>query len=222
MSELVHVQPTSAPMGTQGGAFASEASFELGQRMAKALAGSDLVPPQYRNNISNTLLALEIAQRVGASPLMVMQNLNIIHGKPSWSSQFIIAAINSCGRFTPLRFQMTGEGDQKTCMAVASDRATGEVLEGPPVSIAMAKAEGWATKSGSKWQTMPDLMLRYRAAAFWGRVFAPDCLMGVYTADEVLEIDAAVPKKASVTIVTNDNLNSLNSEIQGGQESDPF
>lgn len=220
MSDLVSVQ--SAPMGTQGGAFASGASFELAQRMSKALAASDLVPPQYRNNVSNTLLALEIAQRIGASPLMVMQNLNVIHGKPSWSSQFIIAAINSCGRFTPLRFRVEGEGDQKTCTAVANDKATGEVLEGPPVSIAMAKAEGWYSKNGSKWQTMPDLMLRYRAAAFWGRIYSPDCLMGVYTADEVVEIDAAPAQKVFVAEATNDNLRSLNSEIQGGNTRDPF
>lgn len=217
MSDLVVQQPTAAPMGTQGGAFASAGAFELAQRMAKALASSDLVPPQYRNNVSNTLLALEIAQRIGASPLMVMQNLNIIHGKPSWSSQFIIAAINSCGRFSPLRFRVEGEGEARVVTAYALEKGTGEVLDGPPVSIAMAKAEGWMAKNGSKWATMPDLMLRYRAAAFFGRLYSPDVLMGVYTADEVVEIDAAEVPVVQAT--PSSSVDELNQEIAS---DDPF
>ena len=85
-------------------------SFETAQREAKALSSSDLVPQQYKGNVANTLVALEIAHRIGASPLMVMQNLHIIHGRPSWSSTFVIAAINGSGKFTALRFV----GDLKT------------------------------------------------------------------------------------------------------------
>jgi len=171
-------------------AFSSENAFEAAQRMAKALCSSNLVPESFRgpNNIGSVLIALEISQRLGASPLMIMQNLNVIHGRPSWSSQFIIAALNSCGRFSPLRYEMTGEGDNRTCIAWVVDLAAGERLDGPPVSIAIAKKEGWFQKSGSKWQTMPELMLRYRAAAFFGRLYAPDILMGMQSDDEVLDV----------------------------------
>lgn len=168
-------------------AFSNTASFELAQRQAKALAESDLVPQQYRGKLANCLVALEIAQRCESSPLMVMQNLNIIHGKPSWSSTYIIAAINSCGRFEPLRFKMEGSGDTRKCIAWTKDRS-GETLEGPEVSISMAKAEGWYQKTGSKWQTMPDLMLRYRAASFFGRLYASEILMGMRSDDEEREI----------------------------------
>jgi hypothetical protein len=167
-------------------AFSSTNGFELAQRMAKALVTSDLVPEQFRgpDKIGNALIALELAQRIGASPMAVMQNIHIIHGRPSWSASFIIAALNSCGRFSPLRFRAEGSGENKTCVAWAYDSATKEVLEGPEVSIAMAKAEGWMAKAGSKWKTMPDLMLRYRAAAFFGRLYAPDVLSGMHTSEE--------------------------------------
>lgn len=164
-------------------------AFDLIQRKAKALASSDLVPREYQNNVANCMIALEVAQRTNSSPLAVAQNLNIIHGKPAWSSSFIIAALNACGRFSPLRFRIDGE----TCVAYAIDRESGEVIEGPPASIEMAKAEGWYNKSGSKWKTMPDLMLRYRAAAFFGRLYAPDILMGMHTADEVQDIKPKAP-----------------------------
>ena len=163
--------------------------------MASALCSSDLVPTQYRGKekIGNALIALELAQRIGASPLAVMQSLNIINGKPSWSSSFVLAALNSCGRFSPIRFAVEGEGAAMTCRAWAVDKS-GERLEGPPASLSMAKAEGWLDKQGSKWKTMPELMLRYRAATFFGRLYAPDVLNGMHTTDELMDIQKPNPK----------------------------
>jgi hypothetical protein len=56
--------------------------------------------------------------------------------------------------------------------------------------MAMAKAEGWATKSGSKWRTMPELMIRYRCAAMWGRLYVPELLVGItHTQEEAIDIE---------------------------------
>ena len=171
--------------------FTDMALFENGQRMAKLLAASDLVPQQFRNNIANTLIALEMSTRTGSSPLAVMQSMYIVHGRPSWSATFIIASINACGRYSPLRFKMEGEGDELSCRACAIEKETGEMLTGPPVSIKTAKAEGWFGKQGSKWQTMPELMLHYRAATLFGRLYAADILMGMRTDDELDDIGPA-------------------------------
>jgi hypothetical protein len=167
--------------------FATPESFEVAQRVAKALAQSTLVPKEYQNNVPNTLIALEMSNRIGASPLMVMQHLYIVHGKPSWSSSFLISAINSCGRFEPLRFEVSGKGESLSCFAWTKDKS-GNKLEGPVVDMAMAKAEGWVQKNGSKWKTMPELMIRYRAAAFFSRLYCPEITMGMQTAEEVVDI----------------------------------
>jgi hypothetical protein len=181
MENKTELTETAAPLS----------SFEMAQRQAKALSASDLVPQQYKNNVANTLVALEIANRIGASPLMVMQNLNIIHGRPSWGSSFIIAAINGSGKFTALRFV----GDlAKGIKAVCQEKATGELLEGPTVTMDMAKAEGWLDKAGSKWKTMPELMMRYRAAAFFGRLYAPEITMGMHSTEEVVDIQYEEPR----------------------------
>lgn len=174
--------------------FADIQSFEMGQRMCHLLSSSNLVPSQYQGNIANTMIALEMANRTGASPFMVMQNLYVVHGKPAWSAQFIIAVINACGRFGPLHYDTRGEGDDMRCRAWAIEKATGERLEGPEVSIKMAKMEGWYNKKDkygnetSKWPSMPEVMLGYRAATFFGRRYAPDILMGMQTEDEVLDV----------------------------------
>jgi hypothetical protein len=171
--------------GESGQVFAP-AQFEHAQRIAKLLSSSDLVPNQYKGNIANTMVALEMAHRMNASPLMVMQNLHIIHGRPSWGSSFIIASLNSCGRFGTLRFEST----PTSCKAVTMDKQSGAILEGPTVTMEMAKLEGWLDKPGSKWKTMPELMLKYRAAAFFGRLYAPEIMMGLYSADEIQDIAA--------------------------------
>lgn len=176
-------------------AFRSSQGFATAQRMATAMSHSTLVPKDYQGNVPNCLIVLEMATRIGCSPLMAAQNLDVIHGRPSWRSTFIIASINACGRFSPLRYKVTGEGLTKTCVAWVIEKETGERLEGPEVSIAMAKAEGWYDRNGSKWKTLPDLMLRYRAAAFFGRLYAPELLLGMHSADEVTDMIDVTPAR---------------------------
>lgn len=238
-TELAHAGNTM-----QTYVFDTAQTFEAAQRMATALSKSSLVPKEYNEKMPNCLIALEIAQRIGASPIMVMQNLYIVHNKPSWSSQFIISAVNSCGRFNPLRFDKKGkeDSDDRTCIAwttekgteipntvlklVADRRAKGDafdlldgcksmgvpVLESPPVSIAIAKKEQWFQKSGSKWQTMPELMLCYRAATFFGRLYAPEILMGMKTQDEVVDIGR--DDYQDVTPKDNSVLDNINAQIE--------
>ena len=167
-----------------------ERMFALAQREAKALSTSSLVPKEFVGNVSNCMIAMNLARRIGADPLMVMQNLDVIHGRPSFRASFLIACVNMCGRFTPLQYRIEGEGLEKSCVAFATDKETGDTIEGPPVSLQMAKDEKWSTKDGSKWKTMPDLMLRYRAAAFFARTTAPELTMGLHTSEEMLDIDS--------------------------------
>ena len=184
MNELIQAAKANSP--STGGAFSTIEAFEHWQRVAKMVSESNIVPANYQKNVANVMIAIEMANRIGVSPFMVMQNLDIIKGKPSWSSTFIISAINSCGRFEPLRFVF--EGEKKTddfgCRAITKDK-NGQTCEGPLVNWRMVKAEGWLEKSGSKWKTMPELMFQYRAASFFGRLYAPDILNGMHSVEEI-------------------------------------
>ena len=189
MSEAATNLPTLGGPTDRGfiSPYASAASFETAQRMALALSKSTMVPSDYRESVANCLVAMELANRVGASVLAVMQNSDVINGRPAWRATFVIAAINTCGKFEPLRFRLEGEGDERACVAWTKDRE-GNLIEGPAVSVGLARAEGWLTRKGSKWKTMPDVMLRYRAATFFGRLYASEVLMGMQTTDEAVEV----------------------------------
>jgi hypothetical protein len=167
----------------------SKESFDLIQRAAKLLSVSTLVPKAYQNSIPNCVVALNMASRMGADPLMVMQNLYVVHGNPSWSSQFLISTFNTCGKYDSIHYKFTGNKNDDTwgCIAYAVEKASGEVIEGAEVTIALAKKEGWYNKTGSKWQTMPQQMLMYRSAAFLVRAYAPEIAMGLHTREEVYD-----------------------------------
>lgn len=178
----------------------AETSFVLAQRQAQALSRSDLVPKIYQGEkgVANCLIAYNMAQRIGTDPMLIMQNLNIIQGRPSFGSSFLIASVNSCGKFSPLRFEFRGaEGTPEwSCRAWATELATQTRLDGAWISLAMAKSEGWLEKQGSKWKTMPEQMLMYRAGSFWTRIYAPEISMGMLSTEELSDL---APTRVTVT-----------------------
>ena len=193
--------------------FHSGPAFGLLRAAAEFISKADIIPKQFQGNLSNCAVALNMAQRMGADPLMVMQNLYVVYGRPAWSSQFLIATMNTKGDFSKLRYEWSDEKDKKKdgfgCRACATEIATGEQLYGPWVTIGLAKAEGWynrESKTGgvaSKWPTLTELMCMYRAAAFFVRTYCPEIAMGLRTSDEEEEIHAAgainITKEGAVT-----------------------
>lgn len=170
--------------------FESAASFQALYDIGKMFASSALVPQHFQGKPMDCAIAVDMANRYGLSPIMVMQNLYVVKGKPQWSGQASMSLIKGSGEFRTVRPVYTGERntDSWGCYIQAVDRETGEAIKGPEVTIEMAKAEGWYQKPGSKWQTMPELMLAYRAAAFFGRVYIPNALMGVSVEGEAEDI----------------------------------
>ncbi len=194
--------------------FGSLESFELMQRQAKMLATSSLVPKEYQGNIANCTIAINMANRINADPLMVTQNLHVINGRPGWSAQFLIATFNSSRRFSALRYEWIGkEGtDSWGCKAWAVEKDTGDRLEGTAVTIKIAKDEGWYSRKGSKWQTMPGQMLMYRSASWFIRAHAPEIAMGMYTTDEIIDMEEDVEGKFVYEVEQNANTEELDIE----------
>lgn len=172
------------------GIFGTSDNFIMAMQMAKALASSTIVPQTFQRNDANCLIAIEQAQRLRVSPLMVMQNLYVIQGRPSWSSKFLIAAINNSGKFDmELQFDEEKDKNGKPYSCTAWTMKNGRRVEGMEVNMDMAKDEGWLGKNGSKWRTMPQLMLRYRAASFFSSLNCPELTMGLYTREEMRDND---------------------------------
>lgn len=267
--------------------FLNPESFEFSQRVANMLSNSTMVPEQYRavtkvkagkdnfgnmmyrdepnpNGLPNCIIALNMSNRLGADVMMIMQNLHVIEGRPSWSSQFILASINSSGRFSSLRFEVESLGEveveyqettwqsrqkqtsiktlkveNQTCVAWALEAGTRmpeftleelkehggvykcckaygiPLVESSKISMEMAVKEGWYTKNGSKWKTMPEQMLRYRAASFFGRVYAPELLMGLRSVEE--EQDRIIDVTPDQSLSEQADFNQIKREVLGAK-----
>lgn len=217
MSKEVAINKPSLP------GFQSAEGFELLQRQAKMFCGSSLVPQQFQGeqNFGNAVIALEMAQRMNASPLIVMQNLYIVYGNPGWSSKFLIATFNQCGRFEAIKYKETGKKgtDSQGIIAYTREKGSDEIIQGPEVTILIAKQEGWYDKKGSKWKTMPDQMLRYRAAAWLIRTTAPEISMGLQTTDEIIDVEGNVSDVMDDVTTTIEH--NANSEVIDVEPSTP-
>lgn len=211
-----------AVMSTMGTATSSMFEFggniERAWKFADVLSRSKIIPDTFQGNPASVLIALDMSNRMRRNPLEVMQAMYIVHGKPSFSSSFLISLINSCGYYEPLRFRFSGDGDSRSCVAWTVDKRTGEKVEGPVVSIDMAKAEGWYGKQGSKWKTMPEVMLRYRAASFFSRTYCPDLTGGFHSQEEAMDI--AEPERPDTGVLSGKDLQAqIVGEIEPAMEA---
>ena len=212
--------------------FESPTSYKAWIQLATSLSNASMVPKQYqgKENVGNCLIALEIANRLKMSPLMVMQNLDIYQGKPVFPSAFKAALINSSPKYGKMEheFEDIGEkevefiqyvgpkGNKKAtkkkikvfdirCRAKVFDMGSAETLYGDWVSVEIAVKEGWYTKAGSKWPNMPRIMLRYRATSFWIRAYDPGLIMGIPSIEEVSDAPVEIIDEGGDIITTLNN-----------------
>jgi len=159
--------------------------FDHAQRVSTMFSKSTLVPQHFRESIGNCMIALNYAERLNIDPIMLMQKMYIVHGRPGVEAQLKIALVNGCGRFEPLRWKHEGEdtGEWK-CTAYANDKKTGKLLEFT-LDWKTVEREGWLSKTGSKWKTMPRKMMQYRSGAWWADLYCPEVTLGLPTREEL-------------------------------------
>lgn len=192
------------------GIFGSSDNFMMATQMAKAFANSTIVPKDYQGNYANGLVAIDMANRLGISPLTVMQNLDVIQGRPAWRATFLIGMINGSGKYDfELQFDEKKDKNGKPFSCQCWTEKNGRRVDGIVVDMDMANAEGWVGKNGSKWRTMPQVMLRYRAASFFARMNCPELTNGIYTREEILEGDFnEIPLEAKTQQEIDQNANA--------------
>lgn len=163
-------------------------------RIACQLSKSTILPDNYRGKPENVIIALGMAQKMDLDPFTVMQNLNVIKGKTSWSGSFCKTLIEKTKRFKDLELNYIGEKgtDSYGCYLSATRISDGKIIKGPEVTMKMAKEEGWT--SNKKWITLTDLMLAYRCQSFFARLHCPEAMNGIYTSEEIEDIQPTIKK----------------------------
>lgn len=191
-TELEVLKSDSVPAGC----FASAEAMREMSQVAAVISKSPIVPASFKGDEGGVLIALDMAQRLNLNPLAVMQNIYMVGNKPAWTGTFYAALITTSGLFRSYNYEEeeTGEevksiGRKNLRCRVVAVGVDGNKVCGPWVDYVMAEKDGWSRRNGSKWQTMPELMIRYRAASFFVRTCCPNAAMGLREASEQAEIN---------------------------------
>lgn len=197
-------------------------------RVAKAFSASKMVPTHFQNRPEDCMVALMMAQQLEVNPLLALQNLQVVNGRAGFSASFAIGLANQRGPFAgPITWTSKGSGDDLEVTAHAIVKLTGEQVS-VSTSIALAKAEGWVNRAGSKYRSMPEQMLRYRAATWLIRLHCPEVLLGLHTDDEIVTPQARQSQGVKpVTVIDQsptaptDIVEQLNQQILSKADAEP-
>jgi hypothetical protein len=206
MSDSTALTTTSQQQSPVALAFLHDgAAFEHLWRVAKAFSMSGMVPPHFQGKPESCMVALMYAEQLGEHPMVMFQETGVINGRPSTSARFAIARANKSGLLQgPITWKSKGLGDQLEVTASAVMRETGEVITAT-VTMKEAKADGWTRNS--KYQSIPEQMLRWRAATRLINLYMPEVLfgLGVREEAEVRPVSVAEVPASSGDVVTDLN-----------------
>jgi len=156
-----------------------------------------------------------------------MQGTYVIQGKLGMTSAFAISLANSSGLFVggiryriqelgediegSVKFYNNGTEDKKKVQfsniqvtAYTNLKSNGEEIS-YTIGMKEAIAEGWTTKAGNKYQSLPELMLRYRAATLLIRTHAPEVINGMHMTEELEDVQSVKTMRTVESSVSKEN-----------------
>ena len=157
-------------------------AFEHLWRVAKAFSMSTMVPAAYQGKPENCMIALMYSEQLGEPAMLVFQEMAPINGRPSTSARFAISRANKSGLLQgPISWKSKGTGDALEVTASAVMKETGEVITAT-VTMKEAAADGWTRNP--KYKSIPEQMLRWRAATRLINLYMPEVLFGLGVREE--------------------------------------
>lgn len=166
--------------------------------MAKYLAQSGLMPGGLQTP-AQVLVALQMGHELGLSPMISVNNVAVINGRPSLSSSIMDAIVMNRPDYAGRSIEYSGEGDNRAC-TVTVRRKIGENVESFVGYFDMKMAKEAGLHSKDNWKKYPDRMLKARASGYADRDAFPDALAGMLSQEEAESIPPeprdVSPKKA--------------------------
>lgn len=157
--------------------FESKDGFEVAQRMGKLLTMSNVISGDWRGNIANAVVAIDLSNKTGIPAMTIANHIYVVKGNVGFSAEFYRAIIHGSGRFVDL-ISYDFNSEESACRVYLTD-TKGNIKYGSWYSIEMAKAEGLYNKKGSKWLIMPEVMLKARAATLFAKDYVSDIYLGL-------------------------------------------
>ena len=197
--------------------------MERALKFSEIMAQADIIPAHYRGKTANVFIAVQSALRMNLDPMHVMQNTFVISGRLGMVSSFAISLANGSGLFdSGISYKIEGKGDDLKVTAYANLKKSGWEIS-YTITMKEARAERW-TKN-AKYRTLPELMLRYRAATLLIRTHVPEVLNGMHMVEEIEDVaiatkDVTPSKSSSISSKLDSVLSHQEEEVVNTEPSE--
>lgn len=210
-SNAITIQTTTATAPVSSSSALVPQSFDEAWRWAKAFSASNLVPQHFKDKPEDCFVAITMAMELKVNPLTCLQNIFMIGGRPGMSASLAIALANSSGRFAgPIRYSSEGKGETLAVTAYAPLH-DGEIVD-CTVTYEMAVKEGWTRNP--KYKSIPEQMLRYRAAKWLINQTCPEVLFGLDISEGPGQVRQNAEQIKNVPEAPRGSLGALNSKLR--------
>lgn len=152
--------------------------------LADTLAKSGLVPSALKTK-EQVFVSLQWGHELGLSPMVAVNNIAVINGKPTLGADIQYALVRAHSEYAGIKW-LRQDAEVAECEVSRNNGKFTETFRGY-FDMKMAAAAGLNGKDN--WKKYPARMLKHRAQSFALRDAFPDVLAGVYTPEEMTEVE---------------------------------
>lgn len=173
-------------------------------RIADLMASGKTTIPKHLQGSQGDCFAVSLqAMQWGMNPFSVAQKTHLVNGTLGYEAQLVIAVLNSSAALsTRLNFQWsddwkgvngkTDKSEDHWCRVWATLKGESE-----PRVLEVSMAQVGDVRNSPNWVADPRQQIAYLTAKRWGRLHAPDVILGVYTPDELQDGEAHMNQNSS-------------------------
>ncbi|MWF13643.1 RecT family recombinase [Escherichia coli] len=213
-NDIAVTSQPGATVGTAAAIFSPEGMNQL-VRFAELMAQSKATVPAHLAGKPADCLAVTMqAAQWGMNPFAVAQKTHVVNGTLGYEAQLVNAVVSSSSLLaTRLNYRWDGDWSKVNGKTDKSPNLTVTVWatlkgESEPRSLTISMAQA-GVRNSPLWEQDPRQQLAYLCTKRWGRLHAPDVLLGVYTPDELQETQPRPERDITPPQATAAGINSL-------------
>lgn len=155
-------------------------------------AGRATVPKHLQGSPSDCMAVIMQAMQWNMNPFVVAQKTHLVNGQLGYEAQLVNAVVQSSGAITGrFHYEYKGQGSELECRVGAVIAGESEITWGE-----WLKVSDVTTKNSPLWKTNPRQQMGYLQVKNWTRAYTPGALLGVYTSDELVDVQ---PRERDIT-----------------------
>ena len=210
-AQLSTVDTAPAPLDVGVGDIMLNAPLleQIGALAVRMASSSCTLPKHLQNNEGDCYAVAMQAVQWRMNPWVVAQKTHLVNGTLGYEAQLVNAVVQSSGMIKgTFKYEYQGEGNELECRVGAVLTGETDITWGEWLAISSV-----TTKNSPLWKTNPKQQLGYLQVKNFSRAYCPAAILGVYTPDELQDIEPQGEREVGPQAQTSD----LNDALREGE-----